>query len=315
MEKREFRTRESYEAELVTRNMLPNFLRSKGFNDVRDDRGPSGMGKQIIHATGPDGQRLTMRVKLCWRRRDDKRRFAAQLLAKVEKPDWEGSLQHFVDLARADGVTHFLFIQREPEIITAAALVPVSDLVEIWCAQRDRSNALIAKGKLGKRHKNHAMNGSSPTLWLEDDSAPEVTDALWKRPGVANLVEMELVAADGLAESVDDTLDDMPGIDFSLIGSDGAPRTFAVRSLVKRDQRVRGVVLERAEGNCERCGATRDYPGFFDVHHILGAETSDRVWNCVALCPNCHREAHLSPKRQEINASLLNLALKFKVSA
>jgi 5-methylcytosine-specific restriction protein A len=115
---------------------------------------------------------------------------------------------------------------------------------------------------------------------------------------------------------LDDTFDDMPGLDYSLLGSDGALVVGSVRSYVKRDQRVRTAVLKRAGGRCERegCGAGRGYPGFLDVHHVLGAEKGDRVWNCVSVCPNCHRDAHAAPNRDQINASLLDLAMRFKNS-
>ena len=158
------------------------------------------------------------------------------------------------------------------------------------------------------------MNGSSPTLWLKDDKAPAVPAALWKHSGVINLIDLEEV--DEREQILDDTFDDMPGVDYSLLGSDGALKTKVTRSLVKRDQRVRTKVRERAGGKCERvgCGDLRDYPGFVDVHHILGAEKSDRVWNCVAVCPNCHREAHTAPNRDQLNAGLLDLAMKFYAS-
>src|SRR2546421_10879850 len=73
-------------------------------------------------------------------------------------------------------------------------------------------------------------------------------------------------------------------------------------------QRVRKAVLQRAKGKCERegCGAHRDYPSFLDVHHILGVEKSDRFWNCISVCPNCHREAHTAPNREQINLDMLN---------
>lgn len=88
------------------------------------------------------------------------------------------------------------------------------------------------------------------------------------------------------------------------------------RSMVKRDRRVRAEVLKRAEGVCERegCQHTREWAGFLDVHHILGADKSDRAWNCVALCPNCHREAHYSPEHGAINADLLAYASAFRQS-
>ena len=115
----------------------------------------------------------------------------------------------------------------------------------------------------------------------------------------------------------DDTLDDLPGADYSGLGTDGPERFQTERSYVKRDPRVRRRVIERAKDGCEHnaCGEKRSYSGFLDVHHILGIDTSDRVWTCVALCPNCHREAHFSPLREKINEELLIYALQFKDKA
>ena len=93
---------------------------------------------------------------------------------------------------------------------------------------------------------------------------------------------------------------------------DGSKRFEIIRSEVQRDAKVRKAVLARAAG-CERpeCGANRPFAGILDVHHILGVEKSDRVWNCVALCPNCHREAHFAPNAEEINSELLTIAMRF----
>lgn len=112
----------------------------------------------------------------------------------------------------------------------------------------------------------------------------------------------------------DDTMDDLPGVDYSGIGTDDPGRFQTTKSNVKRDPRVRRKVAERAKDGCERgsCTDSRAYPGFLDVHHILGIEASDRVWTCVALCPNCHREAHFSPDRDEINRELLAYASQFR---
>ena len=112
---------------------------------------------------------------------------------------------------------------------------------------------------------------------------------------------------------IDDTFDDCP-IDYRQLGSDGTPRVPVLRSMVKRDDKVRREVMKRAKGTCESetCDESRSYPGFLDVHHILGVEKSDRVWNCVALCPNCHREAHFAPNQDAINATLLEYASKYR---
>lgn len=119
------------------------------------------------------------------------------------------------------------------------------------------------------------------------------------------------------APHVDDTLDDLPGAANFNLGADTPERFHTERSFVKRDPRVRRRVIERAKNACERssCGEKRSYPGFLDVHHILGIDASDRVWTCVALCPNCHREAHFSPTRDTLNEELLNYASQFKSKA
>lgn len=113
----------------------------------------------------------------------------------------------------------------------------------------------------------------------------------------------------------DDTENDL-GFDATLIGRDAAERIQKTTSGVKRDPAVRRAVLRRSGLACENpgCGENRDYPGFLDVHHILGAETSDRPWTCVALCPNCHREAHAAPDRDQLNQGLLEFAGRFAPS-
>lgn len=68
-----------------------------------------------------------------------------------------------------------------------------------------------------------------------------------------------------------------------------------------RSGSVRERVLALALGRCEACDkpapfyGTDDQP-FLEVHHVrpLAQQGSDTVRNAVALCPNCHREAHHS---------------------
>jgi 5-methylcytosine-specific restriction protein A len=199
MSERTFRRPESYAAEDLTRGMLPSFLQDRGFSVERNTLDRQG---QTIVAVSSESESLTMRVRLCWRRETDDRDSerirtysAAQLLAKIKDGDWVGSLQAKVARERGRGVTHLLFVQRDGTEIKHAALVPLQELVPIWTDQRDISERLIREGKLGRRKKNHAMNGTSPTLWLQDDrGGQEVADALWTHQGVRNLAELPVVA-------------------------------------------------------------------------------------------------------------------------
>ena len=63
----------------------------------------------------------------------------------------------------------------------------IAEVVPIWSSQRDVSIELIKKGIIGRVTKNHAENGSSPTLYLHDERAPEVAAVLWNHTAVRDL--------------------------------------------------------------------------------------------------------------------------------
>jgi 5-methylcytosine-specific restriction enzyme A len=319
---REFRTPESYIAERMTRDMLEPFLKARGFRVDKDERKPAGKSEsQVIRATNSRGEQIAMWVRLCWRRdrrnAREKKFSAAQLQARIKGTDWVASLEKRMAAAAAKGVTHLLLVQRDETRIIYAACIPLAAVIPIWERQRDESSRLIKSGRLGRRKKNHAQNGVSPTLWLQDDSAPEVAATLWNYSGVVDLARTEAspLASLEIPAYLDDSYDDLPVTEIQLPGRDG-PGEVKIRlvSKVARDPKVRAKVVDRSGGRCENseCGEFRDYVGFLDVHHILGVFKSDRPWNCVALCPNCHRHAHYSPDAEEFNARLYAYALRFK---
>lgn len=191
---RTFRTDESFIAERVTRNMVQGFLEECGLREVEDLRRNWGRNQsQEIRATMPTGERVSMRVRLCWRKRGRRtgptvREYsAAQLLAKIDDGDWEGSIQRKLDRESEQGITHFLLLQREVASITMAAAIPISAVLPVWRAQREESDRLIAADALGNQHKNHVTNGASPTLYLHDNRAWSVAERLWSYPGVVDL--------------------------------------------------------------------------------------------------------------------------------
>lgn len=316
---RAFRKPESYVAERISRDLIRPFLEDRGFVEIEDIRRKVGLGEsQEVVAKSPNGESMRMHVKLCWRRDGRNARegkySAAQLRADTVDGDWLLTLQYIVERNAEQSITHFLILQREGSSVVYAALVPLNQLSAIWEMQRDVSAELIRQRLMGRIKKNHAMNGKSPTIWLQDDRTPAahaVADVLWNWPRVQDVVNMPVVVR---RESLnDDTFDDCPGLDFATLGSDGAERRRVLRSEVRRDRQIREAVLDRAGDKCERpgCDSRQSYRSFFDVHHILGVEKSDRYWNCVALCPNCHREAHASPEADAINAALLSFANAF----
>ena len=317
---RPFRTADSLRAEVESRKLIKPLLESRGFTDVEDHRKKAGNSQeQTLFATSPDGARIGFSIRLCWRHGGKRGRHttlsASQLMARL--PQGRSGVEAIdakVKRCEQGGATHMLFVQPEGRSIIAAAIVPLGQVVRIWSKQREESDRLIKDGKLGRRRKNHAENGRSPTLWLRDDNAPSVAAALWNAPGVTDVVRMPLSGGGRvLGLSIDDTFNDLP-VDVATLGTDHPGRQESYSSSIRRDHRVRRAVLQRAQGKCERqaCGAAREFPGFLDVHHVLGAARSDRVYNCVALCPNCHREAHFHPNRELINQELLRFAAKFR---
>lgn len=318
MAKRKFRTDASLEAETATRDAVAPLLQQHGFTIDREDRTSRGSAvSQVLLARRGDGEPLKIHVRLCWRRNGRKRKeqsySAAQLRARLIDQDFEKTIDFIADRERAAGNTHNLFVQDDRSGFAFAALVPSDQLPAIWRRQRELSAELIANGRSGGIRKNHAENGASPTIWLQDDRTPAthaVADVLWSWPGVINV--LTLPRGETQTDFNDDTFDDLP-LDQASLGRDAGDCFERVRSGFPRDPKVRAAVLARASGRCERqgCEERRDYPGFLDVHHILGVGRSDRVWSCVALCPNCHREAHFAPDRDAINAALQDFASRF----
>ena len=86
-----------------------------------------------------------------------------------------------------------------------------------------------------------------------------------------------------------------------LAAADPMPKTATVTATVYlRNPDVRATVLLRANGTCEGCTKPApffkrsDGTPFLEVHHRipLAEKGRDTVANAIALCPNCHREAH-----------------------
>lgn len=65
IKRRQFRKADSLESERLICALLPAFLKKRGFDSVNDLR---YRNQQTIVARSPEGDQLTMRVRLCWRR-------------------------------------------------------------------------------------------------------------------------------------------------------------------------------------------------------------------------------------------------------
>lgn len=89
----------------------------------------------------------------------------------------------------------------------------------------------------------------------------------------------------------------------------------AMHVVYGRDPHVHSYVLQRANGLCELCKKPAPFMSssnapFLEVHHVerLADGGADVPRNAVALCPNCHREAHHGIKWKEIGKKLKRMA-------
>ncbi|MDN7586632.1 HNH endonuclease [Burkholderia seminalis] len=77
-------------------------------------------------------------------------------------------------------------------------------------------------------------------------------------------------------------------------------RVEVTTTVFRRNADVIVETLARADGRCEGCGMPApfrrrtDGSAYLEVHHRvpLAVGGEDTVYNAIALCPNCHRDAH-----------------------
>jgi predicted HNH restriction endonuclease len=79
----------------------------------------------------------------------------------------------------------------------------------------------------------------------------------------------------------------------------------------RRNPDVVAFAIKRANGKCELCGfdapfyKAKDGNPYLEVHHwiTLSEDGEDTIENAVALCPNCHKQAHFGQNREFIKSN------------
>jgi len=106
------------------------------------------------------------------------------------------------------------------------------------------------------------------------------------------------------------------GIHGSPEGNEKPRYKLAKNKSYERDPKVVAWVLENANGICEGCDKKapfikqKDSSAYLEVHHVkrLASSGRDTIDNAVALCPNCHREAHYGEKKNIFTEKLKKIA-------
>jgi 5-methylcytosine-specific restriction protein A len=88
-----------------------------------------------------------------------------------------------------------------------------------------------------------------------------------------------------------------------------------------RSEALKLYVVKRSKGKCEGCGReapfqTKKGP-FLESHHLhrLADGGPDHPENVVALCPNCHRQAHYATDAKIYNEKLKTTAIEAEKNA
>ena len=105
---------------------------------------------------------------------------------------------------------------------------------------------------------------------------------------------------------------DMPKLTRTPIGTKRPRRREVTVGVFDRNERVHAWTLQQANGRCECCRReapfdTADGEPYLEIHHVkrLADHGEDVVDNTVALCPNCHREAHYGAELPRIRLKLV----------
>ena len=95
------------------------------------------------------------------------------------------------------------------------------------------------------------------------------------------------------------------------VRSDSSP-TLSISLYRARCQAVKRLAHLRAKGVCEACDDPAPFYDpfgrpFLEVHHItrLADDGDDAIENVAAICPNCHRRAHIGQDGIRFNSNLL----------
>ncbi|MEO9904592.1 MULTISPECIES: HNH endonuclease signature motif containing protein [Alphaproteobacteria] len=149
---------------------------------------------------------------------------------------------------------------------------------------------------------------ASPSSRPSSVTARELDYAFW-RIGEPNLLlnDIELIrwSVPVFFEDQFSSFDEQAG---------SAGRRTVTNDLFVRDRFVREEVLARARGHCEYCGRlgfeTVSGKIYLETHHVipLSEDGLDVVENVIALCPEHHRQAHYSLRKQTLlDAFLLKI--------
>jgi 5-methylcytosine-specific restriction protein A len=168
-----------------------------------------------------------------------------------------------------------------------------------------------------RRDRSVIYEGPMVCVGFEWSEAPDI-DGAPRATIVFRLAPLETVAtgsdaADAAAEVATSDLTALYRLALEQ-ASEGGPAEIQLRKTYRRAAAIKRLARERANGRCEGCRELAPFvlpsgDPYLEVHHLtrLSDDGPDHPDHVVAVCPNCHRRAHLAIDAISFNDLLRNI--------
>lgn len=267
----------SRDGEALLFNAAVRALSAKGYSSLEFDIGGKKSRRRFVKATDASSQRCSIWIKstVPWVGMADVLRFPWS--KRAVHGDDLGAILYAVEDASRRGATHLMGIVGSE----STGQLEVARVFSLDAVRR-----IAEEQKKACQHPFYLAHGAAVILRSQSDD-------------YANAAKVALAhGEDALAPKT--------------VELERRPSRYARSGTVyRRDPKVRDAVLLLSGGHCERCGqqgfVTITGDRYLETHHVVGvAERGpDSIDNVIAVCPNCHRQAHFAANKIQVEREFM----------
>lgn len=268
-----------YEREAVLFTAAVRALGACGYSSLQFDIGGKKSRRRHVTCVSPNGETCAIWIKSATRWGD----MAAAVpfpWKKFSNYDGVAAVTFACQAAEKNGATHFLAIAGDVHsgVLSFARLYPLAAIPILVAAQASLIDSVF--------YRAH-----SAALIIQS-FAPKFAEA-----------------AEAASATGEDILS-KPHLHLTAVDAQPATRSRSGK-IYRRDPKVRAKILQIAAGRCECCCEfgflTEAGDRYLETHHIVGVSEHgpDAMNNIIAVCPTCHRKAHYSAERVQIERKML----------
>jgi 5-methylcytosine-specific restriction endonuclease McrA len=265
------------DGEAVLFNAGVRALTSSGFSNLEFDVGGKKSRRRYVNATSPNASACTIWIKCTtrWIGMADVLRFPWS--KRAVRADGSQAVMFAVDDAARRGATHLL-------ATVGSDFTGKLSVARLYTL--DQIKQIVTRQNSACQHPFYAAHGAAVIIHSYDDAFAEAET-------IALAFGMDLLTRQ---------------TSVPMMTHAGRARSGAI---YKRDATVRNTVLKLADGTCERCGQqgflTVTGERYLETHHVVGVieRGPDTTDNVIAVCPNCHRQAHFAANRVQVERDFM----------